>query len=57
MLVLSRKVDESIIIGDNIEVKILGVQNNRVKIGIFAPKEVRVDRKEVKLESEDRNEI
>ncbi len=47
MLVLTRKVEESIIIGDNIEVKILGVSGKSVKIGITAPRELPVYRKEV----------
>lgn len=47
MLVLSRKVDESIQIGDNILVVVKGIQNGKVRIGITAPKEVPVHRKEV----------
>ncbi len=47
MLVLSRKQDESIIIGDNIVVTVLGVQGNQVKLGIIAPPEVPVHREEV----------
>lgn len=47
MLILTRKNDESIIIGDGIEVKILEVYDGRVKIGIDAPKDVTVLRKEI----------
>lgn len=47
MLVLTRKVDESIIIGDSIEVKILAADGNSIKIGIQAPRSVPVHRKEV----------
>ncbi|WP_303851747.1 carbon storage regulator CsrA [Seleniivibrio woodruffii] len=47
MLVLSRKINESIIIGDNIEVTIVEVAGRNVKIGIDAPKDVSVHRKEV----------
>ena len=47
MLVLNRKPGESIILGDNIEIKILEIQDGKIKIGIEAPKEVRVLRKEV----------
>lgn len=47
MLVLSRKKDESIMIGDQIELKILSVEGDQVKIGIIAPKSVKVYRSEV----------
>ena len=47
MLVLTRKVDESIIIGDNIEVKLLAVDGSSIKLGIQAPRTVPVHRKEV----------
>lgn len=47
MLVLSRKKDESIMIGDQIEVKILSVDGDQVKLGIIAPKSVKVYRSEV----------
>ncbi len=47
MLVLSRQRDQSIMIGDNIEVIIVGVRGDRVRIGITAPKDLNVHRKEV----------
>ncbi|QOP44279.1 carbon storage regulator CsrA [Sulfurimonas sediminis] len=47
MLVLARKADESIIIGDNIVVKIISVENGVVKLGIDAPKEVAIIRNEL----------
>jgi len=47
MLVLSRKKDESIMIGDQIELKILSVDGEQVKLGIVAPKDVKVYRSEV----------
>ena len=47
MLVLSRKKTESIMIGDHIEVKILAVEGDQVKLGIVAPKSVIVHRSEV----------
>lgn len=47
MLVLSRREDESIIINDNIEIKVIGVKQDQVKIGIVAPREVKVYRKEI----------
>ncbi len=47
MLVLTRKKDESIMIGDQIELKILSVEGDQIKIGIVAPKNVKVYRSEV----------
>ncbi|WP_346235413.1 carbon storage regulator CsrA [Lysinibacillus telephonicus] len=47
MLVLSRKKNESIMIGDYIEVKILAVEGDQVKLGIVAPKSVIVHRTEI----------
>lgn len=47
MLVLTRKNNESIIIGNNIEVKILKSENGKVSIGIEAPKEIEINRKEI----------
>lgn len=47
MLVLSRREEESIIIDDTIEIKIVGIKQDQVKIGIIAPKNVKIFRKEV----------
>lgn len=47
MLVLTRKVGEEIVIGDNIRITLVAIQGDRVRIGINAPKEVIVDRQEV----------
>jgi len=47
MLALTRKKGESIMIGDNIEVVVLGVTNEQVRLGILAPKNVPVHRKEI----------
>ncbi len=56
MLILSRKKDESIIIGDNIEIKILEIDGgSRVSIGIEAPKNVEILRKELYEEVENEN--
>ena len=43
MLVITRKKDEKIIVGDNIEIMILGVGQSRVRIGINAPKEIPIE--------------
>jgi carbon storage regulator len=47
MLVLGRQKDESIMIGDNVEVIIIDVRGDKVRLGITAPKDIPVHRKEV----------
>ncbi len=47
MLVLSRRLEECLIIGDDIKIKVLGISGNQIRIGIDAPKEVSVHREEV----------
>ena len=47
MLILTRRVGEGLKIGDEVEVTILGIKGNQVRIGILAPKEVPVHREEV----------
>ena len=48
MLILSRKINERIVIGGNIEITITGIRGDRVRIGVIAPKEVDVDRYEIR---------
>lgn len=55
MLTLSRKINESIMIGNDIEVTILDVKGDQVKIGISAPKTVPVYRKEIYVQIQDVN--
>lgn len=47
MLILTRKVSETLMIGDDVTVTVLGVKGNQVRIGIDAPKEVPVHREEI----------
>jgi carbon storage regulator len=47
MLVLSRQRDESIIIGDNVQVTVVDIRGDKVRLGIIAPAEIPVHRKEV----------
>ena len=55
MLALSRKQNESIIIGNDIEVTVLEVKGDQVKIGISAPKSVPIYRKEIYLQIKESN--
>ncbi|MCR4647534.1 MAG: carbon storage regulator CsrA [Lachnospiraceae bacterium] len=56
MLALSRKKNEAIVINNNIEITVLEVKGEQVKIGISAPKEVPVYRKEVYLQIQESNQ-
>jgi len=60
VLILTRKVGESIMIGDSVEVKILGLRAGQVKIGIEAPKDLKVHREEIyeriRAEEEDKRQ-
>lgn len=55
MLALSRKKDEAIVINDNIEIKVIEIKGDQVKIGISAPKSVPIYRKEVYVQIQEAN--
>ncbi len=56
MLALSRKRDEAIVINDNIEVTVIDIKGDQVKLGISAPKSIPVYRKEVYLQIQNANQ-
>ena len=47
MLVLSRRLEETLIIGDDVKITVLGISGNQVRLGIAAPRDVSVHREEV----------
>lgn len=47
MLILTRKIDESVIIGDDVKITVLGVKGGQVRLGIDAPKHISVHRQEI----------
>ena len=55
MLVLTRKGNQSIMIGDDIEISVLAIMGEKVRIGIQAPRDIPVFRKEVYLEIQQEN--
>ncbi|WP_270180483.1 carbon storage regulator CsrA [Alkalihalobacillus sp. CinArs1] len=57
MLVLGRKKDQSIIINDEIELKVISIEGDTVKLGVEAPKNISIHRKEVYVEIQEENKL
>lgn len=55
MLALTRKVGESIVIADNIEITVISVTGDQIKLGIDAPKNISIHRKEIYLQIQEEN--
>jgi carbon storage regulator len=55
MLVLTRKKNESIMIGDSIEIKVLEIEGEQIKLGIIAPKHIDIHRKEIYIAIQEEN--
>ena len=55
MLILTRRISESVVIGDNVKITVLGVKGNQVRLGIDAPKDVSVHREEIYLRIQSEN--
>ena len=55
MLVLTRKIDEAIMLGDNVKVTVLGIDGDHVRLGIEAPKSLRIFRMELLEQTKDVN--
>jgi carbon storage regulator len=53
MLILTRRVGESLMVGDDVTITVLGVKGNQVRVGVKAPKDVAVHREEILTRIED----
>lgn len=56
MLILTRRVGESLMVGDDVTITVLGVKGNQVRIGVDAPKDIAVHREEIYARIKEGNE-
>jgi len=57
MLILTRLVGEGIIVGDDVEIRVLGIRGNQVRVGITAPSNISVHREEIYKRIQEENEV
>lgn len=57
MLILTRKTGEKLMVGDDVEITVLGVKGNQVRVGVSAPKDVAVHREEVYIRIQNEREL
>ncbi len=56
MLILTRKVNETLMIGDDVRLTILGIKGNQIRVGIEAPSDVAIHREEIYLRIQEESE-
>ena len=57
MLILTRRLGESIVIGDNIKITVVDINNQQIKLGIDAPKHITINREEVAKKVKEENQL
>ena len=57
MLILTRKTGEKLMVGDNVEITVLGVKGNQVRVGVNAPKDIAVHREEVYIRIQNEKQL